>query len=138
MLLEVGVAHHWSNEARSVLYTQCISLRIWTVQCQVEVEVRELLLQLQEVLQEEYLVNSTSAIEVVHLAIGSLTLFKLNDGRNDRLGIIHLVVLVIKGLKHVHNKSICKLLYAIAEGLKDHIPIVIFECPEWTLNDRCC
>ena len=76
VLLEVGVAHHWSNEARSVLYAQCISLRIWTVQSQVEVEVRELLLQLQEVLQEEYLVNSTSTIEVVHLAIGSLTISK--------------------------------------------------------------
>ena len=76
MLLEVGVAHHWSNEAWSVFYTQCISLRIWTVQCQVEVEVRELLLQLQEILQEEYLVNSTSTIEIVHLAIGSLTISK--------------------------------------------------------------
>ena len=31
VLLEVGIAHHWSNEARSVFYTQCISLRIWTV-----------------------------------------------------------------------------------------------------------
>ena len=31
VLLEVGVAHHWSNEARSVLYTQCIRLWIWTV-----------------------------------------------------------------------------------------------------------
>ena len=55
-------------------------------------EVRELLLQLQEVLQEEYLVNSTSTIEIVHLAVGSLTLFKLNDGRNDRFGIMYLVV----------------------------------------------
>ena len=26
VLLEVGVAHHWSNEARSVLHTQCIRL----------------------------------------------------------------------------------------------------------------
>ena len=94
VLLEVGVAHHWSNEARSVFYTQCISLRIWTVQSQVEVEVRELLLQLQEVLQEEYLVNSTSTVEIVHLTV---------IGR--------------KGLKHVHNKSTCELLYAIAEGL---------------------
>ena len=41
-----------------------------------EVEVRELLLQLQEVLQEEYLVNSTSTIEVVHLAIFGLTISK--------------------------------------------------------------
>ena len=57
-------------------------------------EVRILLLQCQEVLQEEYLVNSTSTIEIVHLA-----------------------VLGRKGLKHVHNKSICELLYAIAEGL---------------------
>ena len=43
VLLEVGIAHHWSNEAWSVFYTQCISLRIWTVQCQVEVEVREVM-----------------------------------------------------------------------------------------------
>ena len=71
VLLEVGVAHHRSNEARSVLYTQCICLWIWTVQCQVEMEVRILLLQCQEVLQEEYLVNSTSTIEIVHLGIGS-------------------------------------------------------------------
>ena len=76
VLLEVGVAHYWSNEAWSILHAQCISLRIWTVQSQVEVEVRELLLQLQEVFQEEYLINCTSAIEVVHLAIGSLTISK--------------------------------------------------------------
>ena len=94
VLLELGIAHHWSNEARSVLYTQCIRLWIWTVQCQVEMEVRILLLQCQEILQEEYLVNSTSTIEIVHLA-----------------------VLGRKGLKHVHNKSTCELLYAIAEGL---------------------
>ena len=94
VLLEVGVAHHRSNEARSVLYTQCVRLWIWTVQCQVEMEVRILLLQCQEVLQEEYLVDSTSTIEIVHLAV---------IGR--------------KGLKHVHHKSTCELLYAIAEGL---------------------
>ena len=69
VLLEVGVAHHWSNEARSVLYTQCICLWIWTVQCQVEMEVRILLLQCQEILQEEYLVDSTSTIEIVHLTV---------------------------------------------------------------------
>ena len=76
MLLEVGVAQDWSNEASGIFNTQSVCLRIWTVQSQVEVEVRELLLQLQEVLQEEYLVNSTSTIEVVHLAIGSLTISK--------------------------------------------------------------
>ena len=37
VLLEVGVAHHWSNEAWSVFYTQCISLRIWTVLTREEV-----------------------------------------------------------------------------------------------------
>ena len=92
VLLEVGVAHHWSNEAWSVFYTQCISLRIWTVQCQVEVEVGEFLFDAEEVLEVEHFVQGTSSVEVVHLAVGSLTLFKLNDGRNDRFGIMYLVV----------------------------------------------
>ena len=94
VLLEIGVAQDWSNEACGIFNTQSVCLRIWTVQCQVEMEVRILLLQCQEVLHEEYLINSTSTIEIVHLT-----------------------VLGRKGLKHVHNKSTCELLYAIAEGL---------------------
>ena len=36
---------------------------------------------------------------------------------------MYLLELVVKGLKYVHNKSIYKLLYAIAEGLNDHISL---------------
>ena len=43
MLLEVGVAHNRSDEARGVLDTQLVGLRVRTIQREVEMEVRELL-----------------------------------------------------------------------------------------------
>ena len=82
MLFEVGVTHNRSNKASGVLNTHSVSLRIRTVKGQMEVEVRILLLKSKEVLHKEYLINSTSAIEVVHLTVTSM-----------------------KSLEHVHNLS---------------------------------
>ena len=69
MLLEVGVAHNRSDEARGVLDTELVCLRVRTVQRQVEMEVRELLLQSEEIVEEEDFVDSTCAVEIVHLTV---------------------------------------------------------------------
>ena len=72
MLLEVGVAHNRSDEARGVLDTELVCLRVRTVQRQVEMEVRELLLQREEIVEEEDFVDSTCAVEIVHLTVAAV------------------------------------------------------------------
>ena len=79
MVLQIGVQHDLMDEARSVLDSSCIGCRIRTVQSQVEVEVRILFFQAQEVVEIEYLVQCTSTIEIVHLTIGGM----------QRLGHVH-------------------------------------------------
>ena len=86
MSLEVGVAHNGSHEARCVLDTCCICLRIGTVESEVEVEVGEVLLELQEVIEERNLLQRAGTIEIVH---GALTVF-----------ILHTVT-----LQHMHDLS---------------------------------
>ena len=73
MLLEVGVAHNRSDEARGVLDTELVCLRVRTVQRQVEMEVRELLLQSEEIVEEEDFVDSTCAVEIVHLTVTAVS-----------------------------------------------------------------
>ena len=85
VLLEVSITHHRSDESGRVLHAKAISLRIRTVKRQVEVEVRELLLHLQEVLHEEDLVDGTGAVEVMHLTIRSVErLQHMHDLRTER------------------------------------------------------
>ena len=66
MLLEVCIAHNRSYEARSIFDSCCICLWIWTVEGEMEVEVREVLLKLEEVIEEWNFLKSTRTIEVVH------------------------------------------------------------------------
>lgn len=75
VLLEVGVAHHWCYEAWGVFDACSISLWIRTVEGEMEMEVREVLLELQEVIEEWYLFECACSVEVVHWA---LTVFILD------------------------------------------------------------
>ena len=85
MLLEVGVAHDRSDEARGVLDTQLVGLRVRTIQREVEMEVGELLLQREEILEEEDFVDSTSTVEIVHLTVAALAgLEHVHDLRTQR------------------------------------------------------
>ena len=69
MILQISIEHHLVYETCRVLHARCIGCRVGTVQCQMEVEVGIILLQLQEVLQIEHFVQGTCTIEVVHLAV---------------------------------------------------------------------
>ena len=85
MLLEVGVAHDRSDEARGVLDTELVCLRVRTVERQVEMEVRELLLQSEEIVEEEDFVDSTCAVEIVHLTVTAVAgLEHVHDLRTER------------------------------------------------------
>ena len=72
MILQVVIIHHLMNETSCIFHTSSISSRIWTVECQVEVEVREVFLQSEEIIQIEYFIQSTCTIEIVHLTIGGM------------------------------------------------------------------
>ena len=63
VLLEVCITHNRSDETWSILDAEAISLGVWTVERQVEVEVGEFLFQSEEVFEEEYFVDSTCTIE---------------------------------------------------------------------------
>src|SRR5574344_2786308 len=67
------------HESSGVFHSCCIGSGVGTVECQVEVEVGILLLQSEEVVEIEHLVECACAIEVVHLAVGSV----------QRLGHVH-------------------------------------------------
>ena len=85
MLLEVRVAHHRSDEARGVLDTELVCLRVRTVERQVEMEVRKLLLQREEIVEEEDFVDSTCAVEIVHLTVAAVAgLEHVHDLRTQR------------------------------------------------------
>ena len=72
MILQVGVADAVYSEALVVLHALSICNGVLAVEREVEVEVRELLLQLPEVLKEERLAESACAVEEVELAVGSV------------------------------------------------------------------
>ena len=79
VLLEVCLVKHVVNEACNIRYTCLVSLRIWTVQSEVELEVRELLLDLLEVLEVECLLQRTSTIEEINLTAGLNGLEEVHD-----------------------------------------------------------
>ena len=72
VVFEVGLEHHLVYEAGGVGNTCLISCRIRTVEGKVEMEIGELLLQLMEVVKIEHLVEGTSAIEIMHLAVSGV------------------------------------------------------------------
>ena len=72
VVLEVGVVHHLMDETRGVGDTGGVGGGVGTVEGQVEVEVREILLQLVEVVEVEHLVEGAGAVEVVHGAVGAV------------------------------------------------------------------
>ena len=79
MVLQVGLVHYIVNEAGSILNAGCISCRIRTVKGKSEVEVRELLLNLCEVLKIEGLYKSTGAIEEANGLLGLQGLEQMHD-----------------------------------------------------------
>ena len=66
-------------ETCRILHTGCVCSRVRTVECQVELEVREVFLNLQEVFQIEHLVQCTGTVEVVHRTVSDM----------QRLGQVH-------------------------------------------------
>ncbi len=79
MVLEVGLVHHVVYETGGVLHACSIGCGVGTVQGQVEVEVRELLLDLCEVLQVEGFHEGAGAIEEVHGLLGLQGLEQVHD-----------------------------------------------------------
>ena len=79
VLLEICLIENIVYEACNIRYTCLVSLRIWTVQSEVELEVRELLLDLLEVLEVECLLQRTSTIEEVNLAASLNGLEEVHD-----------------------------------------------------------
>ena len=65
MLLEICLVENIVNEACNIRYTCLVSLRIWTVKGKVELEVRELLLDLIVVIEVEGLLGDNLRSEVV-------------------------------------------------------------------------
>ena len=85
MILQVCVVHYLMDEARRIFHACGICCGIWTVECQVEVEVGILLLQSEEVVKIEDLVERTSTIEVVHLTVGGVERLRhVHDLRTER------------------------------------------------------
>ena len=84
MLLEVGLIHHIVHEACGVLHAGSICCRVRTVKGKVELEVRELLLDLCEVLEIEGLHEGACAIEEADLATGLEGLEELHDVAAER------------------------------------------------------
>ena len=70
MILEVGLVHHVVYKTGRVLDTRCISGRIRTVKSQMEVEVREVLLDLGKVLKVERLDKTAGTVEEMNLLLG--------------------------------------------------------------------
>ena len=79
MVLQISLVHHVVNEACHILHSCCIGCRIRTVESEVEVEVRELLLNLCEVIEVECLNESTRSVEVVNLFLCLESLEELHD-----------------------------------------------------------
>ena len=69
VVLEIGLVHHIVNETCRVLDSSGVSCRIRTVKGQMEVEVRELLLDLGIVLKVECLDKAARSIEEVYLTL---------------------------------------------------------------------
>ena len=79
VVFEICLVENIVNETSNIWYTSLISLWIWTVQSEVELEVRELLLNLVVVIEVEGLLKRTCTVEEINLTAG------------------------LKGLKQVHN-----------------------------------
>src|SRR5574344_311315 len=112
MLLEIGVAQHRSDETCCVLYTHCICLWIWTVEGKMEVEVRVLFLQFEEVFLEEHFVDATCTIEVVHLAVAYM-----------------------EGLEHVHDLC-AKRCHTCATTYPNHFTTCVVLWTELSVRTR--
>ena len=67
VVFEICLVENIVNETSNIWYTSLISLWIWTVEGQVELEVRELLLDLVVVVEIECLLQRACAIEEVNL-----------------------------------------------------------------------
>ena len=73
------------NETGSILNTGCISGRVGTVKCKMELEVGEILFKLHEIVQVEHLIQGTGSIEVVHHTVAGLeSLCHPHDLRTER------------------------------------------------------
>ena len=84
MVLEVGLVHHIVDESCHVLHSCCIGCRIRTVEREVEVEIRELLLDCREVFEVECLHESPRSIEEVNFLLGLQGLEKLHNVAAER------------------------------------------------------
>ena len=84
MVLEVGLVHHVVYEAGHILDSCCISCRIRTVKGKMEVEVREIPLDLCEVFKIECLDKAAGSIEEVYFATGLQGLEEVHDVASER------------------------------------------------------
>ena len=79
MLLEVGLIHHIVHKACNILDSCCICCRIRTVESEMEVEVRELLLDFSEILEVEGLDEGACTVEEVNRLAGLESLEELHN-----------------------------------------------------------
>ena len=84
MLLEVSLEHYVVYETSNIWYTCCISLRIRSVECEVELEVRELLLDCVIVIEVESLLKGACSIEEVNLAVSLFCVEQMHDVASHR------------------------------------------------------
>ena len=84
MLLEICLVHDIVNESCHILHSSCIGCRIRTVESEVEVEVRELLLDFSIILEVECLFQATCTIEEVDLLLGLESLEQMHDVASER------------------------------------------------------
>ena len=84
MVLEVGLIHDIVHEARGVFHAGCVCCGIRTVEGQGEVEVREFLLDLGEILQVEGLDEGACAVEEPDRLLGPERLEKMHDVAAER------------------------------------------------------
>ena len=82
MVLKVGLVHNIVNETSYIRNAGCISCRVRTVE--VELEVRELSLDLSEVLKVECLDECTCSIEEMHCLLGLKGLEELHNVAAER------------------------------------------------------
>ena len=72
VILEIGVVHHLMHKSRRICHSGSIGSRVGTVERKVELEVREILLKLEEIFEIEHFVECASTIEVRHLSVGDV------------------------------------------------------------------
>ena len=84
VILQICLVHDVVYEACHILHARCISCRVRAVKSEMEVEVRELLLNLSIILEVEGLDKASRTIEEVYFLLGLEGLEEMHDVAPER------------------------------------------------------